>query len=108
MPILTVSGCRGDKRQLVGCFLGISRQLVPTAGVGKEEKPFSYGETNNNVPFCWMRSKKISTLACKNKSFRARPKSPVKTCRPVPKEGRLAIVTNAERDAVDADTSRDE
>src|SRR5260370_35036120 len=36
---------------------------------GKRRETTFLRETTNNVPFCWIRSKKISTLACKEKSF---------------------------------------
>src|SRR5260370_31062786 len=41
-------------------------------------------------------------------SLATRPKSVIYPCRPVPLEGRLAIVTDAGRDAVDAGGAADE
>jgi hypothetical protein len=45
----------------------------------------------------------LSSAASKKISLRRYPKSLLKFPRPVPTEGRLAIVTNAGRDAVDVD-----
>jgi hypothetical protein len=44
----------------------------------------------------------LSSPFLKNNSVFFRPKSSAYSRRPVPAEGRFAIVTNAERDAVDA------
>jgi hypothetical protein len=43
----------------------------------------------------------LSSRIAKNIPVSFRPKSPAYRVRPVPNEGRLAIVTNAGRDAVD-------
>ena len=50
----------------------------------------------------------LSSPLKKNILVFARPKSPAYNSRPVPPEGRLAIVTDAGRDAVDADSAKDE
>src|ERR1700730_7086243 len=48
-------------------------------------------------------SKNLSSPVCKNISVFPKCKSGYMICRPVPLEGRFAIVTDAGRDAVDAD-----
>jgi hypothetical protein len=48
-------------------------------------------------------SKNLSSPVCKNISVFQKCKSGYMICRPVPLEGRHAIVTAAGRDAVDAD-----
>src|SRR3984893_14311171 len=53
-------------------------------------------------------SKNLSSPICKNISVFPKCKSGYMICRPVPKEGRFAIVTNAGRDAVDASGATDE
>jgi len=50
----------------------------------------------------------LSSPLCKNISFRGSVETPLLIRRPVPIEGRFAIVTNAGRDAVDADGASDE
>jgi hypothetical protein len=45
---------------------------------------------------------------CKNISFAFDPNQFTDSHRPVPQEGRLAIVTNAGRDAMDVGSARDE
>jgi hypothetical protein len=45
----------------------------------------------------------LSSYPCKNIPVSIGPKSPAYSRHPVPNEGRFAIVTNVERDAVDAD-----
>src|ERR1700722_863247 len=50
----------------------------------------------------------LSSPLCKNISVRARPKSLLHPRRPVPLEGRFAVVTDAGRDAVDAGGAADE
>jgi hypothetical protein len=50
----------------------------------------------------------LSIPLCKNIPVFSRPKSIHIPCRPVPQEGRLAIVTDAGRDAMDADGAFDE
>jgi hypothetical protein len=50
----------------------------------------------------------VSSPFGKNISVFPKCKSGYMICRPVPKEGRFAIVTNAGRDAVDADGAFDE
>jgi hypothetical protein len=49
-----------------------------------------------------------SSPFCKNISVFPKLKLGYMICRPVPKEGRFAIVTNAGRDAVDASGATDE
>ena len=48
-------------------------------------------------------SKNLSSPVCKNISVFQKCKPDYMICRPVPLEGRFAIVTDAGRDAVDAD-----
>jgi hypothetical protein len=50
----------------------------------------------------------VSSSFCKNISVFPKCKSSYMICHPVPEEGRFAIVTNAGRDAVDADGAFDE
>jgi hypothetical protein len=50
----------------------------------------------------------LSSPFFKNISVFPKSKSGYMICHPVPKEGRFAIVTNAGRDAVDADGAFDE
>ena len=50
----------------------------------------------------------VSSPSDKNISVFPKCKSRYMICRPVPKEGRHAIVTAAGRDAVDADVTTDE
>jgi hypothetical protein len=50
-------------------------------------------------------SELLSSPVCKNISVLAEPKSNLYRSRPTPLEGRIAIVTDAGRDAVDAAAS---
>jgi hypothetical protein len=61
--------------------------------------------TDYGVGFCptGKSAKIVSSPLCKNISVFQKYKSGYMICRPVPLEGRFAIVTDAGRDAVDAD-----
>ena len=66
---------------------------------------FAKGSTHPTICPTGKSVKIVSSPVCKNISVFQKCKPSYMICRPVPLEGRFAIVTDAGRDAVDADAS---